>query len=385
MGTLIENGASRSNASAATVQQYYSSSSWIEGKAEEQLQHVSQLNGVQKVTAYPDLHPGKYGPVGCAILSDRLYPQLIGNDIGCGMSLFSLGLPARKLKAEKIAKRLRVLEGEWIGNACALLEENNLPPQAFPSSLGTIGGGNHFCELQTVAEINNSELAKEAGLSKDTVCLLVHSGSRGFGMQVFSSILNELTAGIDPLTEQAEKYLISHNHAVQWARLNRYLIARRAAEALRSDFKLISDSPHNLIEKYQGSYLHRKGAAKADIHLIPLAGSRDSMSYLLSPGEKVCDALSSLAHGAGRKYDRSSMHGRIRNKKSDQKKLQRTSFGGHVVCEDKHLLIEEAPEAYKNAAYVLRDLETFKLATSVATLQPLVTFKKAMSRKEEYR
>ncbi len=381
MGTSNMNGVPRPDASAGTIHQFYSSSAWIEGKAEEQLQHVSQLDGVTKVTAFPDLHPGKYGPVGCAILSERIYPQLIGNDIGCGMSLFILDVPARKLKAEKAARRLRVLEGEWRGNPYELLEEAQLSTDIYPYSLGTIGGGNHFCELQTIAEINDSELAIETGFAKDTACLLVHSGSRGFGMHVFSSVLDDLAKGMNPQSEQAEKYLSAHNRAVRWASLNRHLIARRAAEALRADFKLITDAPHNLIEKHRGSFLHRKGAAKADIPFVPLAGSRDSMSYLLKPESGARDALLSLAHGAGRKYDRSSMHGRIQDKKSDHRRLQRTSFGGHVVCEDKQLLIEEAPEAYKSAGHVLKDLEAFKLARSVATFQPLVTFKKAAGKK----
>ena len=66
---------------------------WVEQAAKDQLAGVSRLEGVVRAVGLPDLHPGKT-PVGMAVLSDgRFYPHLIGNDIGCGMSLFSTGVP----------------------------------------------------------------------------------------------------------------------------------------------------------------------------------------------------------------------------------------------------------------------------------------------------
>ncbi len=91
------------------------------------------------------------------------------------------------------------------------------------------------------------------------------------------------------------------------------------------------------------------------------------------------ETLASLAHGAGRKYDRGSMHGRVRVKKSDVALLERNPYGGIVVCGDRGLLAEEAPEAYKNIERVIDDLVEFGLARVVATFRPLVTFKKAPS------
>ena len=70
------------------------------------------------------------------------------------------------------------------------------------------------------------------------------------------------------------------------------------------------------------------------------------------------------------------MHGRIRAKKSDIEALSRNTFGGRVICEDKALLIEEAPLAYKSSAEVRADLEAALIAKRKATLQPLITFKK---------
>jgi release factor H-coupled RctB family protein len=89
--------------------------------------------------------------------------------------------------------------------------------------------------------------------------------------------------------------------------------------------------------------------------------------------------LASLAHGAGRKFDRASMHGRIHASKADRAQLTRNAFGGVIVCEDRDLLVEEAPEAYKNIDRVIADLADFGLARVVATFRPLVTFKTARS------
>lgn len=376
MGTSQKEGPSAS-VDAAPVHRFYSSKTWIEGAAEEQLDHVSKMAGVTHVAAFPDLHPGKYGPVGSAILADRIYPQLIGNDIGCGMSLFVLGLPARKLRLDKAAQKFRMLEGPWTGDTSARLAAQGLARDLHPQALGTIGGGNHFCELQVVDDASESRLPADRDLKKGDLMLLVHSGSRSLGMTVFGAVLDGFS-GLDPEGPAGKAYLSAHGDAVRWASLNRQLIAERAADALRTDLRLICDAPHNLIEGHRGLLLHRKGAAKADGPLVPLAGSRDALSYLLSPRQDRPDALLSLAHGSGRKYDRRSMTGRAGATRSDRENLVRTSFGGQVICEDRQLLVEEAPGAYKDPGQVLEDLRLNGLADCIATLKPLITFKKAI-------
>jgi len=375
MGTSYKDGPSASD--AAPVHRFYSSNTWIEGAAEEQLGHVSEMAGVTHVAAFPDLHPGKYGPVGSAILADRLYPQLIGNDIGCGMSLFVLDLPIRKLRIDKAAQKFRMLEGPWSGDASERLAAHGLARDLHPQALGTIGGGNHFCELQVVDEANECCLAADPHLKKGDLMLLVHSGSRSLGMTVFGSVLDRFS-GLDPESPAGKAYLFAHNDAVRWASLNRQVIAARAADALRTGLRLICDAPHNLVESHRGLLLHRKGAAKADGPVVPLAGSRDAVSYLLAPRTDQPDALLSLAHGSGRKYDRRSMTGRAGTTRSERESLARTSFGGQVICEDRQLLIEEAPGAYKDPGQVLDDLRSAGLADCLATLKPLLTFKKAI-------
>lgn len=370
--------------SSGTIHKFYTEASWIEGAAVDQLHHVASFDGVKQIAAFPDLHPGKYGPVGCAILADRIYPQFIGNDIGCGMSLFALDIPARKIKVDKAAQKLRSLEGPWGENPDEYLEQfksdSSIPEELLTNPLGTIGGGNHFCELQSIGKVFDQQELQEIGLNKNQTLLLVHSGSRALGMHIFSQTLESFATGMKPGSVELDNYLRYHDTAVKWATLNRAIIAKRAATALRADCLTLADAPHNIVEQYDQGYIHRKGAAKADMPCIPLAGSRDALSFILKPTETPelqNAALYSLAHGSGRKYDRSSMKGRIGSNRSDSEKLKRTSFGGQVICDDKQLLIEEAPLAYKNPEVVLNDLVAAKLATPIASLKPLVTFKKA--------
>ena len=364
----------------APIHTFYSTRSWIEGNASKQLEDVASLSGVKAVAGMPDLHPGKYGPVGCSILADRIHPQLVGSDIGCGMGLFQLDLAVRKLRVDKAAGRLRALDGPWEGDVTGAVAEAGLAPTPFDVSLGTIGGGNHFCELQAIEEILEPEVAARAGLDRSHAYLLVHSGSRGFGFAILQRQLVADAAPLDPKSDNGRAYLAEHDVAVRWAVLNRHVIATRAALAVGATFSAIADLSHNLVEETGGGVLHRKGTAPADRGLVPIPGSRGTLSYLVEPlAAARPETLASLAHGAGRKFDRASMHGRVRTGKSDRAKLARNPFGGVIVCEDRDLLVEEAPEAYKSIDRVIADLADFGLARVIATFRPLVTFKTANS------
>lgn len=358
----------------ATVTKLYSSSAWVDGRAEDQLQHVATWAGVHQIAAFPDLHPGKFGPVGCAVLADRIYPQLVGNDIGCGMALFALDLPVRRFKLDKAVRRIRVLGEPVEGAQNDRLEQIGLRTDMFAQSLGTIGGGNHFCEVQTLTERQDT-----CELDPSCVYLLVHSGSRGLGEATFGALPPGAFSGMSPGGSDAADYLAGHDAAVAWARLNRQIIAERAADALRADLRLVADVPHNLLERTSGGWLHRKGAAVAK-GLVPVAGSRATSSYLVQP-LGLDAAMASLSHGSGRRYDRASMHGRVRGKRSDIAAMERTPFGGRVICENRDLMIEEAPQAYKSSKDVVSDLEATGVAMPVATLNPLLTFK--TTRKED--
>ncbi|MFV0298479.1 MAG: RNA ligase RtcB family protein [Hyphomicrobiaceae bacterium] len=366
----------------APIHMFASAKAWIEGDAVRQLEHVASLSGVEAVAAMPDLHPGKFGPVGAAILADRVFPALVGSDIGCGMGLYRLDVATRKLRLDRLAERLGALDAPLGDAASEAIDQAGLAPTAWDASLGSIGGGNHFCEVQAIDEIVDADIAACHGLDRTQAYVLVHSGSRGLGHSILEDVQGAGLATLAPGDEAGARHLAAHDHAVTWARLNRRMIAQRAAQAAGADAVLVNDLPHNLVEIIQGGdgsakALHRKGAAASDRGLVPVPGSRGTLSYLVAPAEGApAEALASIAHGAGRKYDRASMHGRVRTKKSDVAELKRNPFGGIVVCEDRGLLVEEAPTAYKTIGRVIDDLVAFGLVRIVATFRPLVTFKK---------
>ena len=139
---------------------------WVEQAAKDQLAGVSRLPGVVKTVGLPDLHPGKT-PVGMAVLSQGLfYPHLIGNDIGCGMSLFSTGVRRARFKVERCVTRLnsiRELSDVPSGNPY----EEDCPIRDF----GTIGSGNHFAEFQCLENAPDPEMAQALGLMDGQVFL----------------------------------------------------------------------------------------------------------------------------------------------------------------------------------------------------------------------
>lgn len=129
-----------------------SASSFIEGEADRQLRATSKLAGVAWSVGMPDLHPGKGSPVGVAALVDGfVYPHLVGSDIGCGMAVFRIDLDPH-FNGDRLAKKARGLDNTWGGDAEAWLLERGVANPTFAESLGTIGGGNHFVEIQEVSE-----------------------------------------------------------------------------------------------------------------------------------------------------------------------------------------------------------------------------------------
>ena len=89
----------------APVRLIASTKSWIEGEAVRQLYAAAELDGVQEVVGFPDLHPGRGYPVGAAIITQNvIYPHLAGGDIGCGIGLWSTDLLRRKAKLDRWAE-----------------------------------------------------------------------------------------------------------------------------------------------------------------------------------------------------------------------------------------------------------------------------------------
>tara|TARA_R110002124_G_scaffold44748_4_gene136026 strand:+ start:1682 stop:2791 length:1110 start_codon:yes stop_codon:yes gene_type:complete len=351
--------------------------SWIEQQALDQLHKTAELEGIERAVGLPDLHAGRGIPIGAAFWSrSRVYPHLVGNDIGCGMALWQTDMPNRKFKLDKTVRKLTGLEMPWKSDHCGRLAEMGLPRDLFGESLGTIGGGNHFAEFQTVETIVNKDIFYQHGFDQKNMLLLVHSGSRGLGQALLKQHIRRFKdQGLDVLGEAFAYYREKHDQAMRWAELNRSVIAERFLGRLcaRAERKL--DIYHNSVTEHNHGWLHRKGAAPADKGLIVIPGSRGTMTYLVSPKPDNADiALHSLAHGAGRKWTRSDAKSKL-GKRVTIRDLERTDLGGRVICEDKNLIFEEAPQAYKNIESVVDDLNKAGLIDIVATLRPVITYK----------
>jgi len=364
----------------APVRLIASSQNWIEGWAVEQLNQTALLPGMRLAVGMPDLHPGKGHPIGAAFLSEGVfYPFLVGNDIGCGMGLWKTSLQRRKIKLDRFVDKLDELDGSWDGNLSAWLETYNLEPSEYDQSLGTIGGGNHFAELQKLESIQDELTFTSLGLDKEDVVLLVHSGSRGKGEAILRSHTDKYGAQcLLENTEEARQYLSEHDRALLWAKANRALIAHRFLSALSSEGECLIDVNHNTVTKVtlnQSNYwLHRKGASPADEGLVMIPGSRGSFSYLVKPVGAQTENAFSLAHGAGRKWKRSDAKGNLSGRFSADD-LTKTALGSRVICEDKDLIYEEAPQAYKNIDVVIKDMIEAGLIEVIAIYRPVITYK----------
>lgn len=357
-----------------------SEKNWIDGMAVEQLKKTGELPGARVAVGMPDLHPGKGSPIGAVFaIEGIIYPNLVGNDVGCGMSLWQTEIASTKLKLDRWAKRLEGLESAWEGDAQKFLESRDVNCTQFDRSLGTIGGGNHFAELQRVQEVHDQDHFESIGLDRDYLFLLVHSGSRGVGEHVLQGHSTQFgTAGLCEGSPEAAAYLSAHDHAIRWARSNRELIALRFMDALGTRGKCLIDICHNLVQPAivdgAACWLHRKGAAPSDLGPVVIAGSRGAASYLVVATGDQSKNLSTVAHGAGRKWSRGECRSKL-EKRFSSDSLRQTTFGGHVICEDKDLLYEEAPQAYKNIDIVIKDLIDEGLVKAVASFTPLITYK----------
>jgi release factor H-coupled RctB family protein len=357
-----------------------SAKDWIEGAATDQLKRTAGLPGMRLAVGFPDLHPGKGHPVGAAfVTSGIIYPYLIGNDIGCGMGLWQTDLLRRKARLDRWAGRLADLENPWDGDVREWLQQAGLPPTHSDASLGTIGGGNHFAELQAVEKVQDSDEFQRVNLSKENLMLLIHSGSRGLGESILRAYVDQhRDAGVTVDSASATNYLNQHDHALLWAKASRALIAHRFAAALGSPAEKVLDGSHNSITRHELAgetiWVHRKGASPADAGPMIIAGSRGTFSYLVLPQGDLPAAAWSLAHGAGRKWTRSESKSRIRDRYRPDDLLQ-TELGSRVICEDRDLLYEEAPEAYKKIEVVIKTLVEAGLVKVIAALRPLITYK----------
>lgn len=372
-----------------------SDDNWIESDAIAQLKKTAELPGMKLAVGLPDLHPGKGQPIGAAFVTENIiYPHLVGSDIGCGMALYEFNKSRRKLKLDKLEKQLRNFESIDEEVADCVDSPPDLSAFDFPNELnkklGTVGGGNHFFECQSVHEIIDEAAFDCINVNKNSLFLLVHSGSRGLGQHILTQHVSQY-GGAGIKDDSADQYLLKHNFANDWAVLNRQVIADKIERLVGSELKNILDVSHNHVYPLSASecealqlntdqkyWIHRKGASPSNQGLVMIPGSRGSLSYLVKPvissnGDSAISGFS-LAHGAGRKWKRSDCKGRISHRFT-VKELESTPIGSRVICENRNLLYEEAPQAYKNIDGVVSDLVDAGLITVIASFKPVISFK----------
>lgn len=364
----------------------------------------------EHIAVMPDVHWGMGCTIGAVMaLDNAVIPNCVGVDIGCGMAAYPLGL-----KFEGELKEWRFWR-EWLGHtmrnvpsglSCqpaqgARIEELRqlagaalgatpvaqqlqcgaavAPARKFSSldemvlrQLGTLGGGNHFLEVQR----------DQDGM----LWLMVHSGSRNIGLKIANHYaglarkLNTLQGQQAPAdlnwlaldTPEGQAYLHDMQWAVDYALLNRKEMLRAALRVLNKEFEvpLMINIPHNYaaVEEHFGKQVvvHRKGATSAkseELGIIP--GSMGTPSYIVR-GLGNPEAYSSCSHGAGRAMGR----------KQARRSLNTNDFAQavqHTFSTPSQAYIDEAPQAYKNIDLVLNSQDD--LVTVERRLKPVITLK----------
>lgn len=351
-----------------------------EDAAIRQLASASEVDGVVSAVGFPDLTPGKGGPVGAALLSHALHPVFLGGDLGCAYSLFRLSLKPRRLRDP--AKLLEALDGMDAPLDEATRREAmlayGLPFGLHDEGFATIGLGNHFLEIQKCHAVPGSDGVVQEG----EAYLLVHAGSRALGDATFRAISAVHGANpLDPDSVDGRRWIEEHDHCVRWARASQREVADRVCERLDVEADLLLTLPHNMVERVEHEgrtlWLHRKGAAPATTPFSVLPGSRETPSFIVRPLPSPAVALHSLAHGAGRRLSRSAAgNTTLRPEEMIQAPaLVRGDPRPMVACGRHDLLAEERGAAYKNVHSVLDSMVEEGLCAVEAEMHPVATFK----------
>ena len=254
-------------------------------------------------------------------------------------------------------------------------------------NLGTLGGGNHFCEVQVVKELVNRKKSYELGLKVGDVVCMIHTGSRDVGFHVVNRWTDIAKAQYPKDLkyphhkifaiegELAGEYLSAMHTAAHYATANRALIAecvrQRAYQSFGlKDNRLIVDVPHNICLKEDIGNVHRKGATPAyEGQLLIIPGSMGAESYLVA-GLGSEKWLKSSSHGAGRSFSRNEIS--FKGKKNN---ALLGLEGVECITLKEERKNEEAPGAYKQIGPVIQSQSEEGTIDVVAVFSPLVTFK----------
>ena len=432
-----------------------------------------------KVVVTPDVHKGSGIPIG-TVLATRgfVVPAAIGNDIGCGMRLHTTdwkadevlskldelekgfrhayfeggrNIPMTRAQREALFKHglagLRTnvpqtqQDGLWwlfhqhasdinhveqcgsyqASRTCGL--DDFLGPEELTrdSQIGSIGGGNHFVEVQRVERILDNELAYRWDLRVGQVTLMVHSGSVAIGhlcAEQYATIPRSLYPKdlkhphnklfVIPCTDPAYNLFLDCLHnATNFAFANRMFLALMAFDVLNTTLGerrslLLYDTPHNFMRIDKNlPLIHRKGACPARNYSVAgpgsglgqsllgepvlVPGSMGSSSYVLV-GLGNPEALWSASHGAGRRLSRGEA---LKGNNAEFEKFMRTfrvvtpvDFNRQdlrqrpdIIARKLEDIKTEAPYAYKNVEAVVATLNEAGIAKPVAELKPIMTIK----------
>ncbi len=435
----------------------------MDEKVREQLTNVATLPGIRRAAyAMPDAHWGYGFPIGGVAAFDPdeggvISAGGVGFDISCGVRALHTGLTVDQLEPSRVeladtlfrsvpagvgsTGTIRLNDKEMDEMLCGganwaiargygspedleRIEESGCASGAKPEcvsheakkrqarEMGTLGSGNHYLEIQRVAQVFDSTTAAAFGLRLNDIVVSIHCGSRGLGHQVGTDYLKAMVIeGHRPIpdrelacapiySELGQHYAGAMRAATNCALANRQIITHLVRNAFRevvpgAKLALLYDVSHNTckIERHTVNgasrelFVHRKGATRAfgpgNSDLPPslravgqpvlIGGTMGTESYVLvGTGESEDLAFSSACHGAGRSMSRTQAAKKWQGRKlidelHEQGVLIRTrSFRG---------VAEEAPGAYKDVNAVAEAAEHAKLARRVVRLVPLICVK----------
>jgi tRNA-splicing ligase RtcB len=437
-----------------------------EDAALQQVANVAHLPGIVRASlAMPDIHWGYGFPIGGVAAMDAdegvISPGGVGYDINCGVRLVAsrltrldvmprlreivaamyrrvptgVGAHRRDLRLSRAdldgvlrdGAAWAVARGFGTPDDLEHIEEGGALEGADPAlvsdrarergqaQLGTLGSGNHFAELQYVAEIYDEATAASLGLQRDGITVMIHSGSRGLGHQVCEEHLRVMVRaaekyGIElpdrqlccaPLrSPEGRAYLSAMSAAANFAFANRQVMAHWVREAIAEALALapeatgirtVYDVCHN-IAKFETFpegrvCVHRKGATRAypaghpqtppryrevgQPVLIP--GDMGRYSYVLVGTEGAYrDTFGSTCHGAGRRWSRAQAKRQVRGQPLIKELEAR---GVIVMAAGMATVAEEVPDAYKDVSDVVRVVHEAGIARRVVQLRPLGVIK----------
>ncbi|MHB8606105.1 MAG: RtcB family protein [Thermoplasmatota archaeon] len=434
-------------------------------EALEQVANVATLPGILgRSMAMPDIHWGYGFPIGGVAAFDAddgvLSPGGVGFDINCGVRLLRTDLTEADVRPrlKEVVDRLFTNVPSGVGSKAKLrfakkeatevftegatwavaqgfgwerdlerMEHGGRMPGADASAvsdkaitrgapqIGTLGGGNHFLEIQVVDEIFDAAAAEAFGLKLGGIAVMIHCGSRGAGHQICTDYVERMETAADrykvhlvdrqlaatPVhSREAQDYYKAMCAGANFAWTNRTLITHWVretfAQLFRSDaetlgMELVYDVSHNIakLEEHEvdgqrrRAYVHRKGATRAfgpDHADVPsdyrafgqpvlVPGDMGTASYVLA-GTKQAEreTFGSACHGAGRLLSRTKASHSWRG---EDIVAQLAARGIIVRAASPRVVAEEAPDAYKNVSDVVDVCHGAGIAKKVVRLRPI--------------